>query len=260
MNSINVLSAIRVIKSSKTPIYAQIAEGLGALLDQSTFPAGFVLPAERWWCQHYGISRMTLRQAMGILERKGLIESHRGRGTFVASKRLQKEEQELRSFTEEIRQRGGTPHSLSISFELIPPPSSVREFFHLSNDEKVYEIKRLRLKDSIPLALETTLIPEKLVPQLERFDLARNSLYLILEETYNIKLETSKEEISAQIPSAPVRKLLQLPPKVAVLVINRRTFTEGGRAIEFSQSLYRGDLYSALVHSIRKPKQSSGLE
>jgi len=254
-NPVTALSAISVNKSSKTPIYAQIAEGLGELLDQAAFPAGFVLPAERWWCQHYGISRMTLRQAMGILERKGLIESHRGRGTFVANRTLKKEQQELRSFTEEIRLRGGTPHSRHISFELIAGPASVRDFFGLTGDEKVYEIKRLRLKDSIPLALETTQIPEKIAPQLGRFDFTRNSLYRILEETYNLKLETSKEEIFAQIPTLPVRKLLELPAKVAVLVINRKTFTESGQAIEFSQSIYRGDLYSALVHSIRKPKQ-----
>lgn len=249
------LSSIRVTKSSKTPIYAQIAEGLGSLLEQAAFPAGFVLPSERWWCQQYGISRMTLRQAMGILERRGLIESHRGRGTFVAHKRLQKEQQELRSFTEEIRLRGGNPESRLISFELISPVPSIRAFFGLSEDQKVYELKRLRLKDSVPLALETAQIPERLAPWLDRFDLARNSLYRILEDSYGLTLENSIEEISAQIPSSAVRRLLAIPPRVGILVVNRKTFTESGQAIEFTQSTYRGDLYSALVHSIRKPKQ-----
>jgi GntR family transcriptional regulator, N-acetylglucosamine utilization regulator len=249
------LSSIPVSKSSATPIYAQIAQAVASVLEEGAVPPGAVLPAERWWCQQYGISRMTLRQAMGILERKGLIESHRGRGTFVAHKRMQKQQQELRSFTEEIRLRGGKPHSRTLSFVLETASAEVREALGLSVGEKIYQIKRLRLTDSTPLAVEHVQIPERLTPWLDRFDLSKNSLYRILEESYGIRLERSVEEISAAMPSASCRKLLEIPPKTAVLVVNRRTYTDRGHAIELTQSNYRADLYSAIVHSIRKPKQ-----
>lgn len=249
--------SIALDKSSRKPIYVQIAEGIGALLERGFFPPGFLLPAERVLCEQYGVSRMTLRQAMSILERNGLIESHRGRGTFVAPKRLQKQEQELRSFTEEIRTRGGKPHSRLISFEQIAPKRAARDLFGLSEGEKVYEICRLRLKDDTPLAVESVQVPQRLAPWLERFDLARNSLYRIFEESYGLKLETSIEEIAAELPSAADRKLLAIPKNVAALVINRKTFTDTGNAIELSRSTYRGDLYSAIVHSVRKRKTSS---
>jgi GntR family transcriptional regulator len=248
------LSSIPVIKNSATPIYAQIAEAVGSLLEGGAFAAGVPLPAERWWCEQYGISRMTLRQAMGILERRGLIESHRGRGTFVAHQRMQKQQQELRSFTEEIRLRGGKANSRMLSFALAGPSSEARDALGLTPGEKIYEIKRLRLKDSTPLALEHVHIPERLTPWLDRFDLSKNSLYRILEESYGLKIERSVEEISAAMPSPSCRKLLEIPPKTAVLVVNRRTFTDRGHALELTQSCYRGDLYSAVVHSVRNPK------
>src|SRR5437764_11654208 len=145
------LRSVTLNKNSGKPIYAQIAEGIGSLLERGFLPAGSLLPAERVLCEQYGVSRMTLRQAMSMLERKGLIESHRGRGTFVAPKRLHKQEKEFRSFTEEIRARGGKPHSRLISFEQIAPKRVARDFFGLSEGEKVYEICRLRLTDETPL-------------------------------------------------------------------------------------------------------------
>jgi GntR family transcriptional regulator len=105
--------------------------------------------------------------------------------------------------------------------------------------------------------VESVQVPQRLAPWLERFDLARNSLYRIFEESYGLKLETSIEEIAAELPSAADRKLLGIPKNVAALVINRKTFTDTGNAIELSRSTYRGDLYSAIVHSVRKRKASS---
>ncbi len=238
-------------------MYLRIAEAMTALLKSEAYPAGFPLPPERVLGERYGVSRMTLRQAMSILEREGLIQSQRGRGTFVAPNRLQKQQQELRSFTEEILARGGKSESRLISFEAIAPPPSAREFFGLAEGEKVYEISRLRYKDRVPLAAETALIPQKICPWLEHFDLAKNSLYRILEDSYGLRLQTGIEEMSAQLPSARHRKLLELPRNTAVLVVNRKTFTDSGIALELTRSVYRGDLYSAIVHSVRRKKSNS---
>jgi GntR family transcriptional regulator len=235
-------------------MYLRIAEAMTALLKSGAYPAGFPLPPERVLGERYGVSRMTLRQAMSILEREGLIESQRGRGTFVAPNRLQKQQQELRGFTEEISARGGKSESRLLSFEVIAPPPSAKGFFGLTEGEKVYEINRLRYKDATPLAAEAALIPQKICPWLERFDLAKNSLYRILEESYGLRLQTGIEEVSAQLPSAAHRKLLEIPRNTAVLVVNRKTFTDTGIPLELTRSVYRGDLYSAIVHSVRKRK------
>jgi GntR family transcriptional regulator len=248
------LESLRFEKNSTTPMYLQIAEGIAALLRAGAYPPGFSLPPERVLCEQYGVSRMTLRQAMSILDREGLTESHRGRGTFVAPNRIEKQQQELRGFTEEIGARGGKPKSQLLSFQIISPSPAAKELFGLLEGEKVYEITRLRYTDSVPLAAETALISQKICPWLERFDLAKNSLYRILEESYGLRLQSGVEEISAELPSPAQRKLLCMPGRTAVLVINRKTFTDTGTPVELTRSVYRADLYRAVVHSVRKKK------
>lgn len=252
--TVTPFSSIRIDKDAPTPIYLQIAESIGSLLASGALPAGYILPPERVLCEQFSISRMTLRQAMSLLDREGLIDSRRGIGTVVRHNRLRKQQQELRSFSEEIRERGGRPESRLISLGLATPAAAVREFFGLREDQKVYEIQRVRLNDGEPLALELARIPERLCPGLERFDLARSSLYEILEQSYGLRPETCNEEISAEIPSSQQRKLLSLPARTAVLVINRKTYMDDGRPLELTRSVFRGDRYSSVVHSVRKNK------
>jgi GntR family transcriptional regulator len=251
---IGSFESLKFDKDSTTPMYLRIVEGMTALLKSGAYSPGFRLPPERVLCERYGVSRMTLRQAMSILERESLIESHRGRGTFVAPNRIQKQQQELRSFTEEIMARGEKTVSRVLSFEAVAPPPSAKAFFELAKDEKVYEISRLRYRDRTPLTAETAFIPQKICPWLERFDLAKNSLYRILEESYGLRLQAGVEEISAELPSPTDRKLLCVPRTAAVLVVNRKTYTDRGIPLELTRSVYRGDLYSAVVHSVRNKK------
>ena len=251
---ITPFSSIRIDKGAPTPIYLQIAEAIGSLVTSGVLPPGYVLPPERVLCEQFCVSRMTLRQAMSLLAREGLIDSRRGVGTIVTHSRLRKQQQELRSFSEEIRQRGGCPESRLISLELATPTAAVRGFFGLREGQKVHELQRVRLNDGEPLALEIACIPERLCPGLERFDLAKSSLYQILEQSYGLSLDSCSEEISAEIPNSLYRKLLSLPARTAVLVVNRKTYTNDGRPVEFTRSVFRGDRYSALVHSVRKTK------
>lgn len=243
--------AIRLDKGSGTPIYLQIAEEIRALLKRGGLPAGTSLPPERILCESYGVSRMTLRQAFDLLARDGLIETQRGRGTFVAPKRLSKQQQQMRSFTEEIRARGGTPSSRMVSFRVQPASLEAQEFFGEIADGQVYEMKRLRYCDGEPLALETVQIPCRLCPNLDRFDLANHSLYRILEENYGLTLTHCVEEISAARPERLHLKLLGTPAPTAVLVIKRKTYTAAEVPVEFGTTVYRGDAYSAMVRSVR---------
>ncbi len=245
---------VKLSKTSSVPAYVQIADSLTALLKGGSLTAGSPLPTERELCEQFGVSRMTLRQALGTLEREGLIESHRGRGTFVARNRLRKQQQELRSFTEEILARGGTPESRLLSMKAIVPEPNAGQFFDLGEADRVYEIRRLRLSDKVPIAVETVQIPQRLCPGLEQFDLAKNSLYELLERQYGLTLETCVEEISAEMAKPADRKLLEVTGSAAVLVVNRRTHTDSGQPLELTRAIYRGDSYSAIVHSVRRKR------
>ncbi len=247
----NAFLRLRIDKSSPVPAYAQIGEAIRSLLKPGTIPAGTPLPSERVLCEHLGVSRMTLRQACNSLEREGLIESHRGRGTFVAPRRLLKKQQEMRSFSEEIRGRGQTPSSRLLVFRSIKQSGADRDFFGLPETELIYEVERVRLGDDVPIALERMHIPQYLCPNLDRFNLASNSIYKILEENYGLRLAHCTEQISAASPSKAQRQFLQAPPNGVVLVVNRRTYSDQETPVELATTTYRGDLYTAVVHSVR---------
>jgi GntR family transcriptional regulator len=248
---------IDIDKSSPDPIYLQIAAAIKHLLQTGAIPAGSALPPEQILAKRFGVSRMTMRQANDVLEREGLIERQRGRGTFAVQNRLVKQEQETRSFSEEIRRRGGVPSSRLLSFKTTEASSALAVEFGITPGDPVYLIERVRLADGVPMALESVQITAHRCPNLERFNIVDYSLYQIFEEHYGIELARSEEEISAVVPRKIHRKTLDLPPKVAVLLVKRRTYTSDGKLFELASDAYRGDLYVAKVQSVRSRKTKS---
>ena len=250
------LLKVHIDRNVPEPAYLQIAASIKALLQSGKLPANTAMPPEAVLAQRFGVSRMTMRQANDLLEREGLIDRQRGRGTFSASSRILKEAQETRSFSEEIRRRGGVPSSRMVSFRTIAAAAvAASEYFGVALGEPLYEIQRVRLADGVPIAFESTNILSRLCPNLERFNLADYSLYQILEENYGIHLAKTEEEISAIQPTSLHRKMLNVPRNVSILLIKRKTYTTDGKPLELGATAYRGDLYSAIIYSSRSRKQ-----
>ena len=250
-NAVQRLLEIPVGRGDPRPVYAQISEGFRKVLSSGILPPGCILPPERVFCEHFGVSHMTLRQAYDTLEREGQIECMRGRGTFVAQPRVLLESKHRGSFTEEVLSRGMVPSSRLLSFTLCRPTSPAREFLALTSSDKVYKIERLRFGDGVPLALETVEVPQRLCPGLNQSDLEGRSLYWLLEERYGLHPEQSVEEISAVVPSIVQRRLLEIPRSVALLMIRRRSYTAEGLPVEWAVAAHRGDFYGAIVRSVR---------
>jgi GntR family transcriptional regulator len=248
---------LHIDKNSREPAYLQIAAAIKEMLCNRKMPTHQPFPPERLLAEHFGVSRMTMRQANDLLEREGLIERQRGRGTFATSNRLVKQEHETRSFSEEIRSRGRVPSSRLISFRTVEAAAAAAQHFGVEVGEPLYEIERVRLADNVPIAVESLKIMSRMCPKLERFNLVDYSLYQILEENYGIHLARSEEEISAVQPTRLQRKMLEMPANTAVLLIKRKTFTSENRPLELAVTAYRGDLYAAIVHSSRPRKPSA---
>lgn len=253
----DALLKVHIDKNSPEPAYLQIAAVVRELLRTGKIPADKAMPAEHVLARRFGVSRMTVRQANNLMEREGLIERQRGRGTFAAQNRIIKQEQELRSFSEEIRRRGGVPSSRLISFRTIEADSPCAEYFSIQPGDPLYVIERVRLADDVPIAFESLQIPSCMCPKLERFNLVDFSLYQILEENYGIHMARSEEELSAIQPKKLHRKMLELPPNTAVLLIKRKTYTKEGKPLEVATTAYRGDLYTAQVYSLRSRKHGA---
>ncbi|HWQ53441.1 MAG TPA: GntR family transcriptional regulator [Bryobacteraceae bacterium] len=251
---VTALLQVTVDKASPTPAYGQIAYAMRRIIEGSPAVAGLALPPERVLCERYGVSRMTLRQALDLLDRDGLITSARGRGTFLSGRRLSKQQQEFRGFSQEMEERGVRPASKLLSLKPVLPDAAAREFFGIPEDAPLWRIERVRLADAVPLALEAAQVPVSLCPDLDRFNLETGSLYRTLEEHYGIRVAQCLEQIAAAQPDARQRRLLEIPRTAAILLIERRTYTDGHVPVEMTTAAFRGDLYRAMVHSSR-PKE-----
>jgi len=253
-NPIDRILSIRVDKRSAIPVYLQISEAIRSLIRSGVPRAGTALPPERVLCEKYGVSRMTLRAAYEVLERDGFIECRRGSGTFVCFGRVRKFEQEARSFTEEITSRGAVPSSRLLTFQLMSPSPTTRDYFGLAEGDLVYQIQRVRLRDGVPLALETVELPQRLCPDLDRFNVGGQSLYEILEAHYGIQVAYGIEEISAARPNRLHKQHLNIKDSAAVLVIRRQAYSDTDTPVELAVGVYRADMYRAVVRSTRVHK------
>jgi GntR family transcriptional regulator len=243
---------ISLDRTSFVPFYRQIADQM-----KEAIQSGTVLPGEPFWSEgelasELAISKMTVRQAFQLLRAEGLINVVKGKRPLVAAGRLQKNTQELRGFTEEMTRRGLKPSSRVLLSECVVPEPEIRDALKLGEKDQVFIVRRLRLADRQPVGVETSHLPARLFPGLDRQNLEERSLYGLLESHFGVKLCWSEEEIEAVPAEKEEAELLQVKRGAALLSMKRVVYDVEGALIEYGRSLYRGDRYSATVISRRK--------
>jgi GntR family transcriptional regulator len=237
-------------KKGFIPLYFQIQRTLMEHIHSRVLREGDPLPSEEELARVYKVSRMTARQALHGLKAGGYAFSVKGRGTFVSRPKLEKNIMHLLSFTEDMRQRGLKPSSKLLLQSVILPSEELMEKLKLGPGEQVMRLRRLRLADGIPMAIEDSSIPLQPFPGLDRFDFAKNSLYQTLREHYGVHVGYADEIIEALPAAHEESDVLNIPKRSSVLSITRIIMTTEESPIEYACSRYRGDRYSA---SIRVP-------
>ncbi|WP_456400315.1 GntR family transcriptional regulator [Mesoaciditoga sp.] len=233
-------------RSSPIPIYHQLYELLKIKIENGEFTVGQYLPSETSLAKRYGVSRLTVRQALSKLVEDGLIEKHRGKGTKVRSRKNVENLMELRSFTEEARESGHVPSSIVMQNTLVDTPFFVADKLNLPSKSKMILLKRLRLLDGVPYVIEWAYInpgvDTRLLNILE-MDMSKASLYDYIKKTLEIKFEYAYETLEVGHASAEEARLLSIKTGDCVALRKRFTYTENGECIEYTQSIYRGDKY-----------------
>lgn len=237
------MDSLNLDRHSVVPLYFQIQQHLLQDIRSGKLQAGKSLPSEEVISKRLRVSRMTARQALKSLCSLGVAYSQRGKGTFVSEIKLEKNFRQVQSFTEEIQAHGSRPHSKLISSEITSAEEGTREALKLSPEEKVIRIRRVRVADSWPMGIETTCLPQRLFPDLlERFD-PRSSLYRTLARVYGIHFVQADEVVEAGLANAEAARLLGLADGSPVFLFTRTAYVEGGSAVEYVKSTFRGDRY-----------------
>jgi GntR family transcriptional regulator len=225
-------------ESSSLPLYQQLQRKLRQAIEGRVLGPDDALPPERDLAEELGVSRITVRKALEGLVKEGLLVRRQGAGTFVGN-RVEKNFSKLTSFSEDMRARGRKPHSvwLNRAQGTVTPEESLT--LRSSPGTSVYRFHRIRFADEAPMSLEYATVLASCLPSV---DAVESSLYEALERAGNRPVR-ALQRLRAVLLSAEQAKLLKAHEKDAGLQVERVGFLTDGRAVEFSQSFYRGDIY-----------------
>ncbi|MCO5969155.1 MULTISPECIES: GntR family transcriptional regulator [Actinoallomurus] len=231
----------KIDPNSPVPKYFQLRGILLDLIDDAELPVDAPIPSERELCQRFGLSRMTVRQAVDHLVTEGRLYRVPGKGTFVARPKI---EMPLRlvSFTEDMRARGLEPGARDLDHRTTQANSNLARVFGIPVGAGVHVIERLRTADGEPMAVERSQIPAAVAPGLLDIPLRDVSLYDVLEKRFGVIFDAGEQTIEAGLADAADARLLDLPRGSAVLLLQRRSFMNG-RCVELAVSTYRADRY-----------------
>jgi GntR family transcriptional regulator len=207
-----------------------------------TLETGDAIPSERQLSVDLGVSRVTLRAALDELVREGYLTRRRGAGTFVAEPKVMKG-LTTSSFSEDMRQRGLTPGSRTLELGVVPAGARLGRILHVSPSEPVLVVKRLRLADGEPMAIELLHVPEAIVPGLSAADLERRSFYELLHDRFEVAIAGGTQTVEPTVTNEEESNVLGVPLHSPALLFVRVTRTAEDRVVEFTVSTYRGDRY-----------------
>ncbi len=229
--------------SPTLPLYSQIAERVTDRIKAGKLPPGSRLPPERELSESLGVNRMTLRQALHLLESQGLLVRRQGDGTYVAEPVIERQAGKLFSFTRGMARRGYTPGARIVLFTQRPVDPTTARTLKLRADALVYDLHRLRLIDDEPVMLERFLIAVQRFPDLEKHDLEHRSMYEVMETEYGVTVEQARQSLEPVVAAKSEARLLGIKTNAPLMLERRVSFDPNQHPVEYGSDLYRGDRF-----------------
>jgi len=238
-------------RKSPTPLYYQLKQKLVEMLGNGEFSPGAPLPTEMELVSTYAVSRATVRQAMKELENEGYISRTAGKGTFVIRTKINRGLSRLTSFSEDMKHLGQKVTSQTLQFHSIPAPEALHQKFGIALGQPLLYIKRLRLSQNNPVALNVSYLnlPEGIQISQDELDQI-GSVYSLLERKGIPPLETDRtlEAIAAEEECA---SLLCVPVGSPLLLVEGLAYSYNHHPIEFHQVISVGGRYKYNIHLVR---------
>jgi GntR family transcriptional regulator len=238
------------------PLYAQIADALRADIRSGHYPPGVALPSERKLMDHFGVTRATIRNALGQLRSEGLLTMERGAGAFVRrpspvrrivgpDRFLRRDREEGKAaYVAEMERERLRPEVEVIEVARTKAPGEIAELMALDAAADVVRRHRRYLASGEPLELATSYIPWALAKgtAIAKRDTGPGGIYARLEERGHV-IEGFEEQITARMPTPEERSQLQIPEGVPVFRIVRRAFGVERRVLELCDTIMPADRY-----------------
>ena len=205
-----------------TAIYIQIHDEIKHQIETGLFEVGQRLPSERVMAEQFGVSRMTLRQAVTSLVEEGILTRHVGSGTYVASDRVREKMRGTTSFTEIVQNLGKTPSSRVLSYQKTKANEVECDKLQLKKGAQIIRMERIRYADDLPICYEVASIPYRLIEDFARNDIA-NHFYETLANAGK-KIGRSEQIISAKIVNKEIANFLSIKQSSAILALTQVSY------------------------------------
>jgi GntR family transcriptional regulator len=234
-------ASIAVDRASPVPLYYQVAQELERAIESGELSPDTRLGNEIDPAAQLGVSRPTMRRAIGYLVDRGFLVRKRGVGTQVVHPKLRRPV-ELSSLYDDLAVSGKDPRTTVLSLRTVPAADALAHALGLDEGSPVVALERLRYADGEPLALLRNWIPQGLV-QLDAEVLERAGLYRLMRAA-GLRLHLASQTVGARAATAAEGRLLHAAKGEPLLTMQRTTYDETGRPLEQADHLYRASLYS----------------
>jgi GntR family transcriptional regulator len=232
----------QIIRAPGVTVHAQIEDWLAGEIALGTLRPGARLPAEQDLAAWFGVSRMTLRHSLGELARRGLVTKAVGRsgGTFVAEPKLEQDLTILTGFSEQLRRHGMVAGARVLAAASRPAGPAAAAALQITEGEPVQDVRRIRLADGKPIAMEHSMFPAALFPGLleRRLD---GSLYELLEGHYGQRPHRARESLEPVTAGVREAEALDVSEGAPLMLVHRTAYSRSGTPLEFARDLFRGD-------------------
>jgi GntR family transcriptional regulator len=226
-------------RDAPTSLYAQIAAALRQDIAAGRFEPSGRLPSEAELRTRFDVSRVTVRLALAALERDGLIDRRKGKGTFTSGKQVRHALDTLRSFHESLKLQGFRAEIRLIKTGLDADPGGASLSFR---------VERLHLADGKPIAVGVSRLPSAL-NDLDWSALADRPLYAVFEEELGVTLERAEFAVGLGMADASLANLLEITVGQPLLTLERTSFDAEGRCVDHSIFHIRPERYQFTIAS-----------
>ena len=224
-------------------LYARVAGRLRGQILTGQLAPGEQLPGEAELAADLGVSRSTVRGALGILQREGHIAKQQGARSTVNPIRVQQALAHLETLDEALVAQGLTPSTKVVHYNFRRPGAAIAQRLSVAEDSEILAVRRVHLVDERPIALVDLAIPGNLASDLTRRDVEERAFYDLLPDRLGIRIGRAIQSVRAEAATADVAGALGVAESSPLLVCERVTFSDQSEPLVHATFRYRGDRF-----------------